>query len=65
MKPFIIFCACLCACAENDDKYRYEPNGLRIFHINASDNGTYECRAEMLQRGDYRVRDVQLEVLCK
>ena len=46
-------------------KYRYEPDGLRIYNVVPGDNGTYECRAEVDSQGNLKIRMITLDVLCK
>ena len=38
---------------------------LRINDIQRSDNGTYECRAEVDSYGELTVRHVDLNVVCE
>ena len=46
-------------------KYQYEEDGLRINNINPSDNGTYECRAEVDSQGNLKIRLITLGILCE
>lgn len=40
-------------------------SSLRINNVQRTDNGTYECRAEVDSYGQLMIRNIDLKVLCK
>lgn len=41
-----------------------DDGSLQVNDVQLSDNGTYECRAEVVNHGSLQTRHVQLSVLC-
>ena len=50
---------------EDNGKYVIESRGLRINKLDLRDNGTYECLAELKDRGLVRKRQVTVDILCE
>ena len=54
-----------CVFVQDGEKHiQLDDGSLRVSDVQLSDNGTYECRAEVVSHDTVQIRHVHLSVLC-